>query len=170
MNKENLVVLKDALTATKGHTEFKANRFYRCLPDEQPTLQMSNGYLINGEWFDKREYASLFETVHERMIRQFTDLGLIVNGKPVSKTKFVSLADIHTYGSGRNNYKIWFFRNSREVIWGFYPMQGNKTQNANECYRYFTELVNGDMSSIDEGDVCFGNAGIPLQYGKLRVW
>lgn len=163
MNKENLVVLKDALTATKGHTQFKANHFYRCIPD-------NNGALIYGEWFTKREYNSLFETVYDRMIRQFTDLGLIVNGQPVSKAKFTKLADIHTYGNGHRAKKIWFFRNSRDVIWGFYPMQGNKTENAKECYQYFTDLVSGNMEPIDSEDVNFGNAGIPLTYGKLRVW
>lgn len=160
MNIENLVVLKDALTVEKGH--FAPNKFYRCLPD-------GKGFLIHGEWFTKAEYNSLFETVHGRMMSQFEALGLIVNGLPVSKTKFTKLADIHEYGTGRKALKVWYFKNTRDVIWGFYPMQGNKTENAAECYEMFTELVGGCMDAIDSGDVAFGNCGLPLAYRALII-
>lgn len=163
MKKENLVVSKLEVKFDKGHSEFRPNHFYRCLPE-------NGDFLIYGEWFTQAERAELFETVHERMLRQFESLGLIVGGKPISKTAFVKQADIHTYGRGNRGLKIWFFRNSRNIIWVFYPMQGAKAKNAIECYNWFLELIEGNMESIDSEDVCFGDAGIPLSYGKLRIW
>lgn len=164
MKAENLVVLHSAIQATKGFTVYRANHFYRCIPDSD-TL----GFLINGEWFNKQEYNSLFETAQTKILRDFEAMGLLVNGKPISKSAFVKQADIHQYGNGRNNLKIWYFRNSRECIYGFYPMRGTKAENTNQCYQWYLDIINGNMECVDEHDVMFGNCGIPLAYGELRI-
>jgi len=36
-------------------------------------------------------------------------------------------------------------------------------------YGWYLELINGNMESIDNEDVVFGNCGIPIKYGKLRI-
>lgn len=163
MNTENLVVLKSALTVTKGHTIFKANHFYRSLPDKK-------GSVIFGEWFDNREIKCLFELAHDRVLRDFKAIGILTeDGKPISKSLFTKLADIYTFGNGRKALKVWYFRSGRECIYGFYPMQGNQKENQTECYEWYLDIVKGNMEPIDNKDVMFGNCGIPLAYGALRI-
>lgn len=106
------------------------------------------------------------EFTHERVLSDFKAIGILTEkNKPISKSLFSNQADKHTYGK----LCIWIFRNSRERIYGFYPMQGTKKEQLAECYAWYLELVNGDLTSLVDEDVCFGNCGIPLQYGKLRV-
>ena len=164
IDKENLVTLKSALTATKGNTHFKLNHFYRCIWLDKNTA------LVYGEHFTKVEYNSLFETAQKRVLRDFKTLGILGKGNtPISKSLFTKLADIHTYGSGRKSLKIWFFRDSRDIIYGFYPTQGTKAEAQNECYSWYLEIIAGNMACLDERDLCFGNCGIPIAYGELRV-
>ncbi len=106
------------------------------------------------------------EFTHERVLSDFRAIGLLTDkNKPISKTLFANQADIHGYGK----LNIWIFRNSRELIYGFYPMQGTRKEQLAECYAWYLELVNGDLTSLENTDVCFGNCGIPLVYRKLRV-
>lgn len=106
------------------------------------------------------------EFTHERVLSDFRAIGILTDkNKPISKSLFANQADIHGYGK----LNIWIFRNSRERIYGFYPMQGTRKEQLAECYAWYLELVNGDLTSLDNTDVCFGNCGIPLVYGNLRV-
>jgi|688.fasta_scaffold263689_5 hypothetical protein len=159
-----LVVLKSALTATKGYTIFKANNFYRC-------IKVEGGYIVYGELFDEREFESLFEDAISKVIKDWVKIGLLTeNGVRLSKTAFTKLADIHTYGSGRNKMYIWYFRVSKDCIYGFYPMRGtNMVERQNECYQWYLDILNGKYEPLDERDVCFGNCGIPLAYSRLRI-
>jgi hypothetical protein len=165
MDINDLVVLKAAIEATKGNTKFKANKFYRCCEMD------NNDKLVFGELFTKQEFDSLFETAHERVLRDWQALNLLgKDNKPLSKAAFLKLADIHTYGIGKKALKIWYFRNTRDCLYGFYPTQGNKVENLNECYEFYMDTIKGEMVHLDNEDIMFGNCGVPLVYGGLRVW
>ena len=163
METENLVVLKGTEPVYMNTGVVKPNHFYR-------HIELSEGkrkeHLVFGFVFSDKEFNDLFELAHTRVLRDFKAIGILPeSGKPISKSAFTKLADIREYGKLR----VWYFRNSRERIYGFYPMQGNKIENAIECYRWYLDLINGKMDSLDDGDVKFGNCGIPLAYGGLRV-
>ena len=159
-----LVVLKSAISANIGNTNFKAHRFYR-------HVNLNNGYhIVNGEPIHENDFKALFMDAIERVKSDWRMIGILgENNEPISKSLFTKLADIHQYGNGKNNTKIWFFRNTRDCIYGFYPMQGNKVENQNECYQYYIDILNGDYEPLDDEDVCFGNCGAPLRYEKLRI-
>ena len=158
-----LVVLKSALTATKGETIFKANYFYRC-------MKVENGYIVYGELFDEREFKSLFEDAISKVVKDFVKIGLLTeNGVRLSKTAFTKLADIHTYGYGSNKMYIWYFRGSKDCIYGFYPMQRTMAKRQKECYQWYLDVLNNQYEPLDECNICFGNCGTPLNYSKLRI-
>ena len=171
MKKENLVTLKRPINfLAHGHSTFKRYQYYRCIPDVIDNE--TKGYIIYGEYFTLEEYAQHFDLAYDRIIADFKALGLVDSqGKAVSKTAFKKLADIHTYSNGRKagTYHIWYFRDSRERIYGFYPMQGNQKDTLNELYDYLLQVCNEDMTPVDEKDICFGNRGIPIGYGILSV-
>lgn len=163
-NLNNLVILATALQATKGTTSFLANRFYR------HSVLEKNLHLVYGETFTQVEFDSLFINAIDRVKADFKKIGILgADEKPISKSLFTKLADIHTYGSDRKGYKIWYFRGARDLIYGFYPMQGTKKENQTECYQWYLDILNGNHECLDDRDVCFGNCGIPLSYSKLRI-
>jgi len=156
-----LVVLKTAITATKGNTIFKANHFYRC-------IEVDNGYVVFGEWFDKREFDSLFEDAMAKVMRDWLSIGLLKKDfKPISKNAFKELADVHF--CGRRSLKVLYFKNSRECIYGFYSTYVQKEEAIKEAYEWYLETLNGNYDHLDSTSICFGNCGIPLVYSKLRI-
>lgn len=164
---KDLVVLKDNTDYQIDKQLFKPNRFYRC-------IETKRGYIIYGEFFTKKIAEQIFEEVNLRIGKQFKVVGLLGKfSERLSKTAFSKLADIHTYGSGKRKLNTIFFQGrddqNNRIIYGFYPMQGNKKEIIDECYQMYIDTVNGDMEHLDCGDIQFGNCGIPLQYGKLRV-
>ena len=166
MNKENLVVLKQPFNSILYNSiTFKANTFYRCEPNGEDT------YIVFGTNMSKYVLDDMFETAHERIMRDWKDLDLLKdNGKPLSKQIFEGKLDIHRYGNRRNPLKILLVRNSRTLMYGFYPEQGTTRNNINECYKMYLKIISGDMEDVDIGDVQFGNYGIPIAYGNLRVY
>lgn len=164
MNKENLVVLKGSTQLEFKTDIIKPNVYYRCIDIGKKQ------YLVYGIVFSHKKFKELFEFAQDRVLRDFKDLGILnEDNTPVSKSLFTNQADIHTYGTGRKALKVWYFRNSCERIYGFYPMQGSKVENQKECYQMYLDIINGDVESLDNEDVKFGNCGIPLSYGSLRI-
>ena len=162
MDKTSMVILK----GTESGLVYEPNKFYRhCLDVDYDFPHMIYGASITKEAFN--EY---FEYAHERIMRDWTKMNLVVDGKPVTKKEFKELADVHTYGSGRKNLKIIFFGATKDCRYGFYPMQGSKAANLNEAYNMYLDTINGNMEYIDDKDIQFGNTGIPIGYGDLRVW
>ena len=166
MNKTDLVVLKGGFNSIlQGVETLYPNKFYR-------HCDMGDGnHLVYGCLFTSNEFNLYFEYAHDRVMRDFKTIELLkANNQPINKTSFKRLVDIHGYGYGRNTKHIWFFRSSRNCIYGFYPEHGlNKREQLNECYRMYNELVNGFVDCLDDGGVKFGNCGIPLIYDELRV-
>ena len=104
---------------------------------------------------------------NEKLVDNLKLLGLVdlSTNKPIAYSGFKNRASVHKYG---NNYKIVFVGHPKQNLFGFYVMYDNDTKAMKEAYEMFLNLVNGDMVDYNEGDVQWGNAGIPLSYGGLR--
>ncbi len=154
------------------NTEFIPHKAYRC-------IELSEGnqteMLVNGVVFDKEEFEQLFEYVLDRAKRHFAQLGLLIDGEPVTKNKFKGLADIHQYGRGKSMLNIIFFHgffDNDKVMYGFYPIckGDSKARCINNAYDMFIEFLNGESDDFDCGDIQFGNRGIPICYGDIGSW
>ena len=170
--KDYLVYLKkdnSNITKMKLSTEFKHHKPYRCLElSEKGQVEM----LVNGEIFSKYLFDKLFVYVLDKVKIDFEFLGLTVNDKPISKTAFNKLADVHTYGKGKNALRVVFFNgfNKDKLCYGFYPRFSgdNKTIVLQDAYTNFTKFLNGNSNGFDNDMIQFGNCGIPLSYSDLR--
>lgn len=94
-------------------------------------------------------------------------LGLmsIEDNKPLSYTGFKNRASVHKYGS---KHKIVFVGFPRKNLFAFYTMYGNDSKVMKEAYDMYWKLVKGSMEEYRDGDIQWGNCGIPLAYGDLR--
>ena len=101
------------------------------------------------------------------------NLGLTdINRKPISKTAFKKLADIHTYSSRVETLKIWYFRSgnyANKIIYGFYPEQDTAKNNLDDCYAIYMSTLKGYMHQYEAMNLQFGNCGIPIAYGNLKT-
>ena len=105
-----------------------------------------------------------------KTIENFETLGLIVNDKPISKTKFKQLATVYTYGRGRNNLKcVYFYTNPKEMMYQFCGLWAGDTKKEVLDYAYdnFIKITQGDWSPWVDEDVNFGNSGLPIGYAKI---
>jgi len=96
-------------------------------------------------------------------------LGLmgIDNNKPLSYSGFKNRASVHKYGK---NYKVVFVGHPRQNLFGFYTMYGPDSDVMKEAYDMYVSLVKGDMTGYNEGDIQWGNCGIPISYSELRSY
>jgi hypothetical protein len=95
-------------------------------------------------------------------------LGLIVNNKAVSFTKFKSIADAHQYGSRGNKIYIVFYGHPKENMFAFYPPQTTKKESMDIAYQYYLTMVeNADINEFTYGNVCWTDRGYPLNYRKV---
>jgi hypothetical protein len=103
--------------------------------------------------------------------QKLKDLGLITEtGEPISFAKFKKLADIHQYGSGQRRLFIIFVRNSKENMFAFYPPTTNRPEMLKICYEYLLDTIQTEMKQeFLDGNVQWGNCGIPLAYGDVRA-
>jgi hypothetical protein len=159
----DLVILHTALEATKGETKFVKNHLYRHIDFE------NGNHVICGEPFTDVEFKSLFEDAMDKVKRDWIEIGLLKqNGSKISKNAFKELADVHEYGSGRKTYKVLYFRKTKDIIYGFYPVLANKSDSINQAYEWYLQTLNNNYEYLDDRDICFGNMGVPLSYTKLR--
>ena len=91
----------------------------------------------------------------------------IDNNKPLSYSGFKNRASVHKYGK---NYKVVFVGHPRQNLFGFYVMWGTDSDVMKEAYELYVSLVKGDMTGYNEGDIQWGNCGIPISYGELRSY
>lgn len=172
ISKNDLVILKEGVsTFEEGQVEFKPNTFYR-------SIILSNGnhkeVLVYGVVFVNENFDNIFEFAYDKVIRDFKLCGLIKpNGKPISKTAFGKLADIHSYTSYRTKsglYKAFFYTQVKRGIYAFESsFKETKRSFLNTVYSYFICVINGNMDFIDNNLIQFGNCGIPLTFSDLRV-
>jgi len=177
MKKDSLVILKGLENQTFQTDVIKAHKPYRhiALSEKNKWNEDVIEHLVYGIKFNDVQFNELFETVHTKLMRIFTFMELIKDGKPISRTAFGrDYLDIHTYGRGRNNSKVGylcsFIDNNKEVV-GFYPQFSGETkaQTLRDCYDMFIETLNGNMGFVDCKRVQLGNCGIPMSYGDLRT-
>ena len=104
---------------------------------------------------------------NEQLVDNLKLLGLVnlSTNKPISYSGFKNRASVHKYG---DSYKIVFVGHPKQNLFGFYVMYGNDSQVMKEAYDMFISLVKGNMEDYNEGDVQWGNGGIPIGYGGLR--
>lgn len=109
---------------------------------------------------------------HEEIILRFKALNLIENGKPISRNAFKKLADIHTY-TGYNGHrivkKVLYIGHPKKNMFGFYVCGTNNKEAVEQAYQMFNYTITGDMHDYDNGYLQWGNCGIPIGYGDLRV-
>lgn len=84
---------------------------------------------------------------------------------PISYSGFKNRASIHRYG---NKLKVVFIGHPKLNLFGFYVMYDTDSNVMKEAYNMFIRLIKGDMTEYNNGDIQWGNAGIPLVYGDLR--
>jgi hypothetical protein len=169
---------KDHLVCLKGNTagfsvvhcnsEFKPHKHYRCIELSEGNIKE---YLVFGVVFSEKEFNERFEYVLDRAKRHFEFLGLTVNGKPISKSKFKALADLHTFKGHGTKYYVHYFQgfDKDKIMYGFHPYfnKDTKVNSLNNAYRMFIDFLNGVSEEFDEGQIEFGNCGTPLVYGRI---
>ena len=103
--------------------------------------------------------------------QKLKDLGLVTeSGKPISFAKFKKLVDIHQYGRGQRRLFIIYVRNSKDNMFAFYPPTTNRPEMLKICYEYLLDTIQTEMKQeFLDGNVQWGNCGIPLGYGDIRA-
>ncbi len=174
IRKDNLVVLKEGVSTFKtdaSQTEFKPNTFYRSI---ELTNEDIRQILVFGVIFST-DFDDIFELAQTRILRDFEQLGIIVNGKLISRTAFGKLLNIHQYGRGRSGFKIgYIYTHPKELLYGFFPyfIGETKLTTIKVAYQNVFNIVEGGMNCVDEHIVQFGNCGIPIganPSSRLRV-
>jgi hypothetical protein len=167
MNKENLVVLRGDKALEFETEAMYPNRYYRCL---KATENDSTQYCIYGIIFDQAGFDKNFEYAYDRIMRDWELIGLTKGGKLINKTAFKERANVHTYGKQTNNLRIIFFGFPKECMYGFYPIYNeNKAKQLDAMYKWCIQIMDGYTGYFDQENILFGNCGIPLSYGGLRV-
>jgi len=107
----------------------------------------------------------------EILNQKLKELGLVTeSGEAISFSKFKQLADIHQYGLGKRKTFIIFIRNSKNNILGFYPPTCSKVEMLKISYEYLLDTIQTEMKQeFLDGNIKWGNCGIPLAYGDLRA-
>jgi len=101
------------------------------------------------------------------------ELGLLVNDKPISYTKFKKeYADVHCYTGrlwGKRVKQYVIYVGTRENKFGFYPPLAPKEESLKMAYQYYLDTATSDFKmDFTSGLVMWGNCGIPLTSRPLR--
>lgn len=104
------------------------------------------------------------EQLHDKL--KYLGLVDIDNNEPLSYTGFKNRASVHPYDK---KYKIVFVGIPRKNLFGFYTMYGSDSAVMKEAYEMYVRLVKGDLTEYLDDDVQWGNGGIPLTYGRIRM-
>lgn len=163
MKKSNLVVLKTSESLFWETERFDLNRVYRCL--EPVESGDKDNYMINAEWFSKEEFEKYFEFAHDRVMRDWTQLNLLKDGKAITFAEFKRRVDVHTYGSQTNNVRIGFVGISKENFYKFYPFaDGNKQIQLRQMYDMYLYTIDESPYYLDNRGIQFGTFGVHVSY------
>lgn len=170
MDAENLVVLKEGVktfTIDNDAWTYKPNTFYRAIPSD-------SGVVVNGVDFKLEYYNEVFETVQDLILREFEKLGVIVNGKIISKKAFKEICHVNLYGSTvQRGFQIAYIcSHPKELMYVFMPYfkhdtKGNTIKNA---YQFVLDIMNEDMDCVENNLVQRTNTGLPLKMGYNHVF
>jgi hypothetical protein len=168
IKKENLVVLKGQsnFVIRETDTTFEANKHYRCI---DVTEGSQRELLVYGVKFDINLFNDMFEYLHDRMMREFKILGLLKDGKPLSKTAFKERMDVHQYGRGQRKLFKGIFGGKMNgmIVFDCYFQGDTKANFISTAYNDYKDIINGNMTSVDDGQVERGDSGIPIAYGSI---
>ena len=161
--KDFLVFLKPNVTINSPN-KYKENVGYRFIKDSN-----NHTVTVNGEMFSEKYFNECFDNSLDRIANQLEIIGLIKNGKIISKNKFKLLSETIIFGIGKNTLKVIIFRDGRNII-GIYPtFKGvNKVDSLKSAYNKLTKFLDGDSYLFESKDIQIGNCGIPIQYKDLR--
>jgi hypothetical protein len=166
MRTDFLVVIKEHLQelVITQNDVFKPHQEYR-------VSVMGDSYIVHGVEFNKQAFEMFFDYVLDRAILNFIKLGLIVDGKPVSKSQFKKLADVHTYGKGKKAFRMAYFGHTKTGVYMFRPMykHDNKTKLLDNAYTMFLDFLGGESDDFDCQDIQFGNGGVPVCMGFFHT-
>ena len=167
MDIQNLVQVRNDISLVKTKTTtFYPHKNYRCICIDENNIKQ---YLVYGVVFDEKTFNELFIYSHSKIMNDFENIGLLSNGKPLSKKEFIELSDMHLYGRSRQNLRIVLF-GKKDCLYGFYSyIRDNKKRTYNSVYEMYKAFVMGNMVPLDDDCIQFGNCGIPLTYNDLRV-
>jgi len=167
MEKNSLVILRVSKVTEYQTDTLYPNKFYRCMKLTEGSV---TEYMVYGIVFDEKTFNEMFEYAYDRVMRDWTTLGLIVNGKAVSKTKFKECIDFHVYVTSMRRSRginLGIIRN-HDFIYGFYPRFGEtKKETFDNAYKNFVSVSLGEMTSLDNNWIQLGNMGVPLSFGNL---
>jgi hypothetical protein len=166
MKKDNLVILRSDKALEFETDTMYPNRYYRCLKVIENDREE---YIVYGIKFDKAGFENAFEFAYDRIMRDWERIGLIKNGKLVSKKGFKELANVHLFGKQTNNLRIIFFGLPKECMYGFYPKyRENQAKQLITIYQWCENVIEGNMEYFDFEYIQFGNQGFPIYYRNLR--
>jgi len=165
MNRDNLVLAKQAFNT--DFNAFDLGKVYRCLPNDKE-------FMVMAETFSAKEFKNKFTFFLDTVKEEWEALGLIKNGKKISKAAFKELASINSYGSGREKLHVFFFyMNPKTIMYGFYPtFRDTKASSLNSAYINYTNIIDGHTEGLDRQYseaplVQRGNSGIPIRYRSI---
>ena len=164
-DKTNLVLVKDSFETET--TKFQYGKPYRCMVIEDNNTKQ---YMVYGVVFDEVEFNSKFEFLHDIVMREWVELGLITaEHKPMSKPLFANQLDVHTYGKGKNAYRCGFLGKPKECCYQFNANStgDNKVVLIEQAYSNYINIINGNVEAFDNGSVVRGNSGYPLSWNEI---
>lgn len=165
MNTENLVLCtEDFQTETE---KFKKGNFYRCLPQG---LGEDIQLMVFGVVFALVDFCSKFQFAHTVVIKEWTEMGLIVDGKPLTKKAFKERLDLHKYGNGRGAFYSGYIihNHSKELMYQFNsPYVDTKPQFIDWAYQNYLDVIKGHVNALDNKNICRGNSGIPIVFNHI---
>jgi len=95
-------------------------------------------------------------------------IGLSVNNKPISFSKFKERADAHQYGSRGNKIYIVYCGLPKENLFGFYPPKTTKQESLQIAYQYYLSVFESEHNNeFTYGNIAWGQNGYTLSYRKL---
>lgn len=167
MDKDNLVILRGrSILVTECGTKLEPKKDYRHMAITENGV---TEHLVYGIKFDDQTFKQLFVYLYDALLVEWTENGLYPNGKVLSKSAFVKLLNVHTYGGGKNKLFLGFVGNKSIGMVSFQPLfKGDTKSNyLSHAYSMYVDTINGNMRHIDEEMVQRGNNGIPLTFGDI---
>lgn len=161
-NREFVVLRENQELLVVNQTTFRPHEFYPCfLEYAEKTV------LVYGEPIYRHNFESYFEMAQDRILRDFEKLGIIVNGKVISKTAFSKLIDVHNYvGRPRStSFKVGYVTtHPKELLYAFMPtfINDTKANTIKIAYNHVLEIIEGNLDCVKDDLVQFGNCGIPV--------
>lgn len=151
-----------------GDEMFEKGKVYRY-------MNQGNGYVVvNGVGIPAESFHKHFMDYHTFVVSKLKEIGVYDNTNEclVSLNRFKKdYCDLHTYGRGANKRFIGFIGHPKENLFGVYVSYNitTKTNAIREAYYMLNALLDGNKDLLDDEDIMWGNSGVPISYGSIRI-